>query len=145
MASEVNNNPESPFSDPQSPGLPHLHHHQPTDEHQDDPLLANGLRRRQQADRGAPVASSSSSSSSTLRIQLQTPFSDLGDSRRKELVVDRALSVGELKDGLAEGRWNDEKWVREDMRLVWRGRIVQDGERLGGIVSTVSGQSPSVV
>ena len=136
------NNPESPFSDPQSPGLPHLHRHQPTTEHQETPIQADGLRRRHQGDRETSGAGSSSSSSNTLRIQIQTPFSDLGDSRRKEVVVDRALSVGELKDGLANGKWSDEGWIREGMRLVWRGRIVHDGESLGNIVAAVSQSSP---
>lgn len=44
----------------------------------------------------------------------------------------------ELKDGLADGRWGDEGWIRDGMRLVWRGRIVRDEEELGQVVKDVS-------
>jgi hypothetical protein len=78
-----------------------------------------------------------------MRIHVQTPFSDLGESsangRRKELVVDRTLTVEGLKDGLAAGQWGDDGWLRTGMRLVWRGRIVRDEEILGEIVRGVSG------
>jgi hypothetical protein len=142
--SSPHNNPESPFSEPQSPGLPHLHRHQPMTEHRDGLMQADGIRRRHQGGNETPAAVASSSSSSTMRVHIQTPFSDLGASRRKEVVVDRALSVGDLKDGLSSGRFSDQGWIREGMRLVWRGRIVQDGETLGGIVSAVSQPHPSL-
>ena len=108
-------------------------------------MQSEGIRRRHPGVTDTDVTGTSSSSSSTVRIQIQTPFSDLGDSRRKELVVDRSLSAGELKDGLASGRWRDESWLREGMRLVWRGRIVKDEEALGGVVASVSRSSPQHV
>jgi len=77
-----------------------------------------------------------------MRIQIQTPFSDLGESseggRRKELVVDRGMRASELKDGMAAGQWGDEGWIRDGMRLVWRGRIVRDEEELGQVAKDVS-------
>ena len=76
-----------------------------------------------------------------MRIQIQTPFSDLGESseggRRKELVVDRGMRAFELKDGMAAGQWGDAGWIRDGMRLVWRGRIVRDEEELGQVVKDV--------
>lgn len=76
-----------------------------------------------------------------MRIQIQTPMSE-SSSSKKEIAVERALSVKELKDGLASGRWGSDQegveWAREGMRLVWRGRIVRDEETLGEVVKSVS-------
>lgn len=141
--SPLNNPDTSPFSDPQSPGLPHLHHHPTTADH-DDPMNAAGLRRRHQAvedDTSGPIAEHDSASSSSMRVRIQTPFSDLGESRRKEVIVDRAMLVSEMKDGLASGRWGEGTWVRDGMRLVWRGRVVRDEEAMGDIVRDVSQSS----
>lgn len=131
-------NPESPFADPQSPGLPHLHQHQPTTDGRDDPMHTAGIRRRHHVEPNVQAAASGSGPVKTMRIQIQTPLSDLGDSRRKEVVIDRGISVSELKDGLVSGLYGNEGWTREGMRLVWRGRIVRDEEKLGDITATVS-------
>lgn len=125
---------------PQSPTIPHLRHHQPTtDDNNDHTTL--GLRHRHAPLQPRPISPGGIDSSS-MRIQIQTPFSDLGESseggRRKELVVDRAMRGFELKDGMAAGQWGDEGRIRDGMRLVWRGRIVRDEEELGQVVKDVS-------
>jgi hypothetical protein len=136
-------NQEIPFSEPQSPTVPHLRHHQPTTDDNPDNHTSSGLRHRHAPNR---TLSPGGVDSSSMRIQIQTPFSDLGESsenaggRRKELVVDRTMRGFELKDGLAGGKWGDEGWVRDGMRLVWRGRIVRDEEELGQVVKDVSPQ-----
>lgn len=87
----------------------------------------------------SPVAPSSGASHDDIRIYIQTPLSDSAEGR-KEMSVSRNLLVRELKDGLAEGRWDSStQWVREGMRLVWRGRIVKDQETLGEVIKDVSG------
>jgi hypothetical protein len=76
-----------------------------------------------------------------MRIQVQTPFSDMESNengRRKEVVVDRSIKACELKDRFASGQWDNGAWIREGMRLVWRGRIVRDDEILGEVVKDVS-------
>ena len=132
-------NPENPFSEPQSPTVPHLRHHQPTTDDNLTNPTTSGSRRRHDPNR--PISPGGIDPSS-MRIQIQTPFSDLGESsgsgRRKELVVDRTMRAFELKDGLADGKWGDEGWIRDGMRLVWRGRIVRDEEELGQVVKDVS-------
>ena len=132
-------NPEIPFSEPQSPTIPHLRHHQPTTDDNLTNPTTSGLRQRHGPNR--PISPGGIDSSS-MRIQIQTPFSDLGESsgsgRRKELIVDRTMRGFELKDGLADGKWGDEGWIRDGMRLVWRGRIVRDEEELGQVVKDVS-------
>jgi len=129
-----------PADVPQSPTIPHLRHHQPTtDDHNDHTNL--GLRQRHANPPLRPISPGGIDGHS-MRIQIQTPFSDLGESsengRRKELVVDRAMRAFELKDGMAAGQWGDEGWIRDGMRLVWRGRIVRDEEELGQVVKDVS-------
>jgi hypothetical protein len=55
-------------------------------------------------------------------------------------VVGRSWSVGQLKDLLAVGGMEDlGRWHREGMRLIWQGRIVGDEEKIGEILSKVSG------
>lgn len=53
-------------------------------------------------------------------------------------MLDRSMLVSRLKDDLASGRWGDEGWTRDGMRLVWRGRIIRDDETLGDVVRDVS-------
>jgi hypothetical protein len=131
---------ENPTDVPQSPTLPHLRHHQPTTDDNNDHTTLGMSQRHTNALR-RPLSPGGIDSNS-MRIQLQTPFSDLGESsevgRRKELVVDRAMRAFELKDGMAAGQWGDEGWIRDGMRLVWRGRIVRDEEELGQVVKDVS-------
>jgi len=131
---------ETPNDVPQSPTVPHLRHHQPTtDDNNDHTTL--GMRQRHHNAPHRPLSPGGIDSNS-MRIQIQTPFSDLGESseggRRKELVVDRGMRAFELKDGMAAGQWGDEGWIRDGMRLVWRGRIVRDEEELGQVVKDVS-------
>lgn len=125
---------------PQSPTIPHLRHHQPTTADNNDHTTL-GLRQRHATAPPRPISPGGVDSNS-MRIQIQTSFSDLGESsengRRKELVVDRGMRAFELKDGMANGQWGDEGWIRDGMRLVWRGRIVRDEEELGQVVKDVS-------
>jgi len=71
-----------------------------------------------------------------MRVSIATPFTE---SRRKECkILPRDTLVFALKDDIANGWDGDERWVRENMRLVWQGRIIRDEERLGDIVGNVS-------
>lgn len=47
-------------------------------------------------------------------------------------------TFGELKDDLAHGQLEGAGlWEREDMRIVYHGRIVRDQEKLGDVVGKV--------
>jgi hypothetical protein len=160
-----NMQPESSHTSPDapipqsSPTLPaYRHHTQPTPTIEpSNALNATGLRQRRGVSPGhdSEIGSASASGSGSgttrdpdvIRIQIQTPLSE-SSGVRKELTIERSLSVRELKDCLASGRWNQGesegvRWVRDGMRLVWRGRIVKDEEVLGDVVKDVSlGTSP---
>lgn len=76
-----------------------------------------------------------------MRIRIQSPFGDSGASleRRKEgWVLPANETIGELKDDLAHGQLEGAGlWEREDMRIVYHGRIVRDQEKLGDVVGKV--------
>ncbi|KGB79654.1 hypothetical protein I307_03048 [Cryptococcus deuterogattii 99/473] len=84
---------------------------------------------------------SQQSSPHSVRIRIQSPFDASGASleRRKEgWVLPSHETIGQLKDDLAHGRLEGAGlWVRDDMRIVYHGRIVRDQEKVGDVVGKI--------
>ena len=108
-------------------------HHQPTVDTDDRPSIR---RRTTQHHNTAP-----NSTENAVRIAVVTPsYDDRDAARRKEgWAVSPSLEIRSLKDQIARGDHasDGERWERDEMRLVWQGRIVRDEETVGGIIGNV--------
>lgn len=121
-------------STPFPPSSPTLFRHRP----QPDGPEPSGLHHRLPR---TTSQESQQSSSHSVRIRIQSPFDASGASleRRKEgWVLPSHETIGQLKDDLAHGRLEGAGlWVRDDMRIVYHGRIVRDQEKVGDVVGKV--------
>ena len=72
-----------------------------------------------------------SSPTTTVRLVIASVYDDL-HSRKEGTAWELQTSVGEVKDRLVEDGWN-----RQDMRLIWQGRILQDEQTLEEVLVDV--------
>ncbi|OXC69167.1 hypothetical protein AYX13_02110 [Cryptococcus neoformans] len=128
--------PHGPVNDsaPFPPPSPTLFRHRP----QPDGPEPSGLRHR------LPRTTSHEGQHSgrhSVRIRIQSPFGDSGASLERRMegwVLPAHETIGELKDDLAHGQLEGAGlWEREDMRIVYHGRIVRDQEKLGDVVGKI--------
>lgn len=70
-------------------------------------------------------------SPSTISLHIKTPYAELGATQPISWDVPASLSVGAAKDALADGSAGYGTWEREGMRLICRGRMLDDFEVLG--------------
>lgn len=72
-----------------------------------------------------------------LRVQIQTPYADLG-KHTHAWDAPRDMTVREAKDAIASGAAGYGLWERDGLRLVWRGRILRDDDALGNVLTDAS-------
>lgn len=70
-----------------------------------------------------------------LRLHIQTPYADLGSTHTHTWDAPHGMTVREAKDVIATGQAGYGRWERDGLRLVWRGRILRDEDKLGAVLT----------
>ncbi|EJT50385.1 hypothetical protein A1Q1_00363 [Trichosporon asahii var. asahii CBS 2479] len=81
-------------------------------------------------------------SPSMISLHIKTPYAELGASTPISWEVPTTMSVGAAKDALADGSAGFGAWERDGMRLICRGRMLEDFEILGRALP--KGETPTL-
>lgn len=81
-------------------------------------------------------------SPSMIALHIKTPYAELGATTPISWEVPSTMSVGAAKDALADGSAGFGAWERDGMRLICRGRMLEDFEVLGRALP--KGETPTL-
>lgn len=73
----------------------------------------------------------------TIRINVLAPYIEQGPSRPRGYPVDKGMTVAHLKDALCAGKYGGMPCRRDKMKIICKGRLLEEEEKLGDVVGPV--------